>query len=90
MRELRTDILALLSAISSPRLATLEFIVMCGDRDEVEVPWNLIDQALAQPLFSALQSFSLVRRDTWFRSLAPEAKSQMPLASARGIFPDLA
>ncbi|KAJ7115315.1 hypothetical protein C8R44DRAFT_739905 [Mycena epipterygia] len=88
--QLRADILTLLNAISSPRLATLEFIVMCGDRDEVAVPWNLIDQALAQPLFCALQNFSLVRRDAWFRSLAPEAKSQMPLANARGIFPDLA
>ncbi|KAJ7115316.1 hypothetical protein C8R44DRAFT_855338 [Mycena epipterygia] len=82
-----SDILTLLSAISSSRLATLRISVGVTQGDGV-LPWNLIDQALANPQFRALESFSLLRpAGNWENIflINPEFKSRMPLANARGI-----
>ncbi|KAJ7115317.1 hypothetical protein C8R44DRAFT_880627 [Mycena epipterygia] len=82
-----SDIPTFLGTISSSRLATLRVSVGGVEVDEV-LPWNLIDQALANPQFHALESFSLLRASgTWVNIflINPELKSRMPLANARGI-----
>ncbi|KAJ7115324.1 hypothetical protein C8R44DRAFT_984062 [Mycena epipterygia] len=82
-----SDIPTLLSIIVAPQLARLSIGVTFEDDEDqvVVVPWNLIDQALAEPTFRMLQGFYLVDRHDRYISSTPEAKSQMPLANARGI-----
>ncbi|KAJ7487228.1 hypothetical protein B0H11DRAFT_1114149 [Mycena galericulata] len=85
-----------LSVIASSASSALETIKIVVDFDlddypptSASIPWNVLDQVLADPSFRTLQGFSLqsdtgLNTDT-FSLLTTDVKAQMPLAHARGI-----
>ncbi|KAJ6573422.1 hypothetical protein DFH09DRAFT_1032311 [Mycena vulgaris] len=93
--QLQTDaqVLTILAMIQSSSLRKIHIVVDFPWDEDVpptSPPWSLIDQALADPRFASIQSFSFERdigpsSDIFSLLAAPEVVTQMPLAHARGI-----
>ncbi|KAJ6605367.1 hypothetical protein DFH09DRAFT_1121268 [Mycena vulgaris] len=90
-RQIASDVPNILASLKSSNLHTIniEIYLVMGDPDQI--PYTLIDQALASPRLASVKRFyleGLVKSECNYISpsvLSPEAKARMPLANARGI-----